>query len=259
MNLPRIHGIELHELPGCPELLRRIATDYLRTVGEVFRAFEPVTPLLTEALEAHGSRRIIDLCSGGGGPVLAVARSAEKRLGFVPEVVLTDLYPNLEAFAWAAERAPRTVSYEPTPVDATAVPDRLHGVRTMFDAFHHFRPEQARQLLADAAARRQPLLVVEATERKLPAMLGMIVLVPLLVLLLTPFVRPLSFGRLWLTYVIPVAVPLILVDGIVSCLRSYTPRELEDMTRGLGTDDYRFRVGQLKSRGGTLTYVLGGA
>jgi len=257
MTLPRFHGIELHELPGCPDLLRRVATDYLRTVGEVFRAFEPVAPLLAEALAASGSRRIVDLCSGAGGPIVGLAGSLEEKLGFEPEVVLTDLHPNREAFAWLAARAKVPVSFEAASIDALAVPDRLEGVRTIFDAFHHFRPQQARAILADAARTRSPLLIVEATERSLPAMLGMVLFVPLLVLLLTPFVRPVSFGRLLVTYVVPLAIPLILFDGIASCWRSYTPEELIALSDGLGGDDYRFRVVQLATRGGKLTCLLG--
>jgi SAM-dependent methyltransferase len=257
MPLPRIHAVELHERPGCPALFRRIATDYLRTVGEVFGAFEPVAPVLARALERHGARRIIDLCSGGGGPTIKLAESIQARLGFAPEVVLTDLYPNLEAFAWSRARALVPVSFARSRVDALAVPEHLHGVRTVFDAFHHFRPAQARAMLADAARKRAPLLVVEATERSFPAMIGMLLFVPLFVLLLTPFVRPFSWGRLLFTYVIPVAVPLIVFDGIVSCLRSYTPEELRAMTKDLEAADFRCEIGRLPSRGGTLTYLLG--
>jgi len=54
--------------------------------------------------------------------------------GFQVRASLTDLYPNPKSavdsrISWATE-----------PVDATCVPPRLTGVRTMFTAFHHFRP-----------------------------------------------------------------------------------------------------------------------
>jgi hypothetical protein len=143
------------------------------------------------------------------------------------------------------------------PVDARKVPERLSGVRTVFDAFHHFRPDDARGILSDAARQKKPILIVEATERSAPAVIGMLLFVPILVLVLTPFVRPFALWRLLLTYVVPIAVPLILWDGIVSCLRSYTPDELRELTRGLDTDGYRFHVGRKKTRGGRLTYVLG--
>jgi hypothetical protein len=259
MTLPRLHAVELHELPNCPDLLRRIATDYLRTVGTLFRAFEPVAPLLAELLTTHGERRIIDLCSGGAGPIVGLAKTLKHRLGFAPEVMLTDLHPNLQAFAWAHQDADVPVSYEASSVNALAVPAHLRGVRTIFDAFHHFRPDQARAILADAANVRTPLLIVEATERSLAAMLGMLLFVPLLVLVLTPFVRPFSGGRLLFTYVIPLAVPLIVFDGIVSCWRSYTPGELRAMTNGLESSGYRFRIEQLKAPGGRLTCLIGQA
>jgi hypothetical protein len=255
--MSRVQAFEIHELPGCPDLLRRIATDYLRTVGAVFHAFQPVAPLLAGALAAGGSRTIIDLCSGGAGPVVSLAERARERLGPPVDVVLTDLYPNQLAFAWAAAHSDVPVRGEASSVDARRVPEHLRGVRTLFDAFHHFPPSEARQILADAATRRTPILVVEATERSLGAVLGMLLVVPLLVLALTPFVRPFSFWRLIFTYLIPIAVPLIVFDGIVSCLRSYRQDELKGLTDGLESDGYRFYVGSRRSRGQRLSYVLG--
>jgi len=255
--MARLHAFEIHELPNCPELFRRIATDYLRTVGESFNAFAPITPLLAGALSVSDEKRVIDLCSGGSGPVVTLSERAGERLGRAPSVVLSDLYPNHAAFAFAAKRARVPVTSEPAPVDARAVPEHLTGVRTLFDAFHHFQPDAARSILADAAAKQAPILVVEATERSLPAIVSMLLVVPLLVLLLTPFVRPFSWARLLFTYVVPVAVPLIVFDGIVSCLRSYTVAELQELTRGLDSDGYRFHIGTLKSHGQRLTYALG--
>jgi hypothetical protein len=200
---------------------------------------------------------VVDLCSGGTGPVITLAKAVEPRLGFAPTVVLTDLFPNRAAFARAAERSAVPIAAETEPVDARNVPARLEGVRTVFDAFHHFRPADARGILRDAAARRRPILIVEATERSVPALLGMLLFVPLLVLVLTPLVRPLRWWRLLLTYVIPLAPLLILFDGLVSCLRSYTETELRELAHGLETETYQFHVGSKATRGGRLTYLLG--
>lgn len=255
--MARVHAFEIHELAGCPTVVRRLATDYLHTVGRVFRAFEPIEPLLAGALQVSGQRRIVDLCSGGTGPVIELAEAVRARRGLEPAVVLSDLFPNHTAFAEAAKRSSLSVAFEPAPVDARHVPARLEGVRTLFDCFHHFAPTDARGILKDAAERRAPILVVEATERSVGAVLGMLLFVPLLVLLLTPFVRPFRLWRLLLTYVVPIAVPLIVFDGVVSCLRSYSLAELRALTQGLEADDYRFQVGSVKARAGRLTYVLG--
>ena len=54
---------------------------------------------------------------------------------------LTDKFPNSDAVAQSRRLRDQTVRYHPEPVDATRVPEELTGFRTMFSAFHHFRPE----------------------------------------------------------------------------------------------------------------------
>jgi hypothetical protein len=170
-------------------------------------------------------------------------------------VTLTDLYPNRAAFARAAAATDGAVAGWDAPVDARAVPPELTGVRTVFDALHHFRPADARALLADAQARRQPIVVVEGTRRRLSSLLGML-LVPLFVLLLTPRIRPFSWTRLLFTYVVPLVPLLVLWDGVVSCLRSYRLAELRALTAGLDAG-YRWEAGEYKVRGAAVTFLVG--
>src|SRR5262245_54392038 len=115
----------------------------------------------------------------------------------------------------------------PQPVDATRVPDELPGFRTMFSAFHHFRPEQASAVLADAVRMRQGIGVFEGTQRR-PLALLLMLLVPLAVLITTPFIRPFRWSRLLWTYLIPIVPIVALFDALVSCLRTYSIEELRD-------------------------------
>ena len=50
-------------------------------------------------------------------------------------------------------------------MSATAVPARLSGFRTMFTSFHHFKPEQAQAILADAVRNRCGIGIFEFTYR----------------------------------------------------------------------------------------------
>src|SRR2546422_6427005 len=56
---------------------------------------------------------------------------------------------------------PYTTLFRSEPVDATQVPGDLHGFRTIFTAFHHFRPAQARAVVADAVAKGEGIGVFE--------------------------------------------------------------------------------------------------
>jgi hypothetical protein len=149
------------------------------------------------------------------------------------------------------------VEYLDTSVDAMHTPAHLRGMRTLFNALHHFHPEQARAVLADAQARGVPIAVFEIVERS-PRGLFATLFIPLLVLLFTPFIRPLTPLRLLATYVVPVVPLAIWWDGLVSHLRAHRPEELRRMTDSLAREGYTWEVGQARLPGKPpMTYVLG--
>jgi hypothetical protein len=254
--IPRLHLIELHEQPWVPEAVRRMATDYLHTVLTMVGPFKPLAPRLLELVRASGETTVVDLCSGGSGTLLQLLDGLRER-GVEARVIMTDLYPNLPAFERAQEASGGRLGFEAEPVDARRVPDRLRGARTIFNALHHFRPAEARAILADAAAKGAPILVAEASHRSALGLLGTLGIAPT-VLLFMPFVRPVTPLRLLLTYVVPVAPALIFFDGLVSVLRCYRADELLELARGLGGKGYVWEAGETRVRSGMVVTWLAG-
>lgn len=255
--MPRIHIFELEDQPWLPRTLRDLATDYLAFLLSWLEPYRQIVPFLSQALITTGRQRLIDLCSGGAGPVLDLQR-ALAREGLDVTVTLTDKYPNLPAFA-RLRRGDDAVDFWPAPVDATAVPAELAGFRTIFTAFHHFRPEEAKKILADAVRARSPIGVFDVAERSPRMLLFALLCVPLLVFALTPFIRPVRWQRLLWTYVLPL-VPLICWwDGVVSQLRAYRPDELEAMVDELPSNGFHWRIGATRSAfyRGCVTFLIG--
>lgn len=248
----RVHLIEIEDQPWCPAPVRDAMTDYLQLVLSKLHPYAVIAPRLRAALQRTGARRVIDLCSGGGGPWSRLA--AELPEGVT--VCLTDLFPNLPALERQRAVAGDVLEYERRAVDATAVPAELTGFRTLFTGFHHFPPAAAGRVLEDAVRGGEGIAVFELTQRRASVLLGML-LVPLLVLLLTPAVRPFRWSRLFWTYVLPVVPLAALFDGVVSCLRTYTPAELRELTAGL--DGYAWEIGEEKVPGSAapVTYLIG--
>jgi hypothetical protein len=179
-----------------------------------------------------------------------------REMGAEVAVRLSDHSPNIEAFERARRLSQQTITYRADPVDAMRVPAGLAGFRTMFTAFHHLRPEQARAVLADAVEKGEGIGVFECAKRS-PWMLLFAIPTPIRVLLVTPFIRPFRWSRLLWTYLIPV-VPLVLTfDTVVSCLRVYSVEELRDLTVGL--DGYRWEAGIVSSKRPPvpITYLIG--
>jgi hypothetical protein len=244
----RIHFIEIADEPWCPQGVKDGVTDFCRFVLDVSRFYKPAAPLLAAALKRTGARRVLDLCSGAAGPWTWL-QPLLRELGVDVTVCLSDHYPNLEAFQWVSRRTQGAVTYHPTPVDATCVPKELSGFRTIFTAFHHLRPEQARAVLADAVARGEGIAVFEAARRStwvLPLLPLAFLVMPPRVWLATPFIRPFRWSRLFWTYLVP-AVPLVMAfDTIVSILRIYSPAELRELTAGL--DAYHWEIGAVHGK-----------
>jgi hypothetical protein len=250
---PRLHLAELGDQPWLPDALRRGETDYLAAALAVGRPFTPLSPRIGALLDRAGTDRVVDLGSGGAGPWPHLAGAvAATRAGRAPQVTLTDLRPNRGAIAHAATLG---FAYEDAPVDARDVPAHLGGVRTLFDAFHHLRPADARAVLASAHHARAPIVLGEALSRRPTTLISTLLLVPLLVLVLTPRVRPVTLWRLVLTYLVPILPLVIWFDGVVSCLRAYRPHELLALTEGL--DGYRWEAGELRHHGALVTFLIG--
>ena len=252
----RLHLLEIEDQPWCPAVLRDAATDFLQFMIVATDTYLPAVPHLRSALERAGTRRVVDLCSGGGGPWPGLLPRLDTAEGPV-QVRLTDRYPNRETFERANGRTGGRLAFHAQAVDATALPAGLGGFRTLFTAFHHFRPNAARALLADAVRNGQGIGVFEATQRS-AASIAATALSPLLVLLVTPFIRPFRWSRLFWTYLVPLVPLLVLFDGLVSCLRTYTPRELRAMADSLGAAGYTWQIGEAKGRGPVpVTYLIG--
>ncbi len=253
----RRHLVELHEQPWFPAAWRDLVTDFLSFFFRAFRPYRVIAPVLAEALERSRTENVIDLCSGAGAPVLSLL-PALRGLGRCPRsVVLTDLYPNRDAFRIAAA-SDAGVAVVETPVDAADVPADLVGFRTLFTSFHHFSPPAARAILADARSKGEGIGVFEFTERNLLLWLIPVLAIPFFVAACTPFMRPFRWRRLLWTYLVPV-VPLVAGwDGLVSNLRSYTRGELLELAGAQGRGGYVWRTGRVRSLGlSGVTYLVG--
>lgn len=255
----RLQLFELEDQDWLPGAIRNAITDFLQFAVTVSSLYRPFAARLARALAATGANRVIDLCSGAGGPWPQLRRDVDGVRQGAVRVVLTDWFPNLRAFERLRDETPSTFDFSAEPVSAMRVDERLAGFRTLFSSFHHFRPDEAARIVGDAVASGQGIAIAESTQRH-PLLIGYMLVTPLLVLLTSPFQRPFRWSRLFWTYVVPVVPLAVMFDGIVSCLRTYTPEELLDLAASVpGADGYRWEAGvdRLGALPVGVTYLIG--
>ncbi len=267
---------ELHDHTWFPGFLRDLVTDALQALWRFGNSYRPILPRLSCCIKESSTGKpaeVLDLCSGGGGPWFALAHQLECDYSLSVAVCLTDKYPNREASEDSDVHGNRgveshltrstgsRVSFNEDMVDATRVPASLCGFRTMFSSFHHFGPEDAREVLRSAAKANAGIGIFEVAERGMKTMLVLCV-TPFLVLLLTPWIRPFRWSRIFWTYLVPVVPFVIWFDGWVSCLRAYSLQELQEMIDEMEQQtplerEYRWQFGVERTGLIPVTYLLG--
>jgi hypothetical protein len=231
-------------------------TDYLQFVATLGSGHKNLIPLFIKAMQHARTTEIVDLCSGGTGPWIRLQEQF-KQAGLCVSIKLTDKYPNPEAVQKWSETSRQGIEYLAEPVDAMQVPPHLKGMRTLFEGFHHFRPEQARSILQDAVEEKAAIGIFEAS---LMPPLGPFILLlsPFITfvtyLLITPFITPRTLTRFFWTYLIPIVPLATCWDGVISLLRVYSVGDLKELTDQIQRKDYIWEAGQAST--GTPIFVF---
>jgi hypothetical protein len=256
--MARIQLFEFHDLPWFPQAWRDMLTDVLFSFSMTFDPLRPVVPRLKLALVKSHSTRIIDLGSGGSGPLPLLERQLAKEENYPVTILMTDKYPNLRAFQRVSRASGGTIGYIERPIDATDVPADVDAFRTLITTFHHFAPDAAKKIIKDAIDKKAGLGIFEYTERSL-LWFAASLLSPLYFWVTAPFLlRPFTWGRFFWGYLLPVPVLLMIWDGIVSNFRTYSPAELQRLVDEADGGLYEWDIGRVDSFGAArVTYLIG--
>lgn len=254
--MSRIHLFEFEDLSWFPGNIRNYMTDYLEFVSNKYDLYEPIVPVLKKGLSSTNEKRILDLASGGGGGWKALSVHIKKELPDT-KVHLSDYYPNIHSLEELVQMDPAFFTYSPISVDARNVPAELKGLRTQFLSFHHFKPEDAKAILQNAVDSGNPIAIFEAQKNSAGDFIKLF-FSPINVLLFTPFIKPFSFGRIFFTYIVPLVPIFTWWDGLVSVLRSYSPKELNGLINQLNNKEkFNWEIGEKKKGMFTIYYLLG--
>lgn len=252
--IPRIHAFEWEDQSWFPTFLRDCMTDFLEFIARIAKMYKTLPEELNTVLLDTKNNEILDLGSGAGGPwntVLPELASINPDV----RVTLSDYYPNLKAFKKLESKHGEHLNYISEPIDARNVAQNATALRTQFLSLHHFKPEGCIEIFKNAVANKAPIVIVEGQSRNLPSTVGML-LSPINVLLMTPFIRPFRWDRLLFTYLIPILPILILWDGIISVLRTYDEGELLRMAKAADQDS-QFNWTFKKLKGTPVTIYVG--
>jgi len=253
----RIHLFEFEDLKWFPNWIRICMTRLIMVMHKKFNTSEDMAKLLAKLIKQTNTKKIIDLCSGSGGPMLDTVSllKATHNIENI-ELLLTDLYPNLED-AERINQINNSISYRTTPLDATNLDNDINGILTMVGSFHHMRPELAKNILTEVQKKRQPICIMEIN-KEFPIILWwfLIPISAILCLFITPLVKPLTAKQIIFTYLIPIIPICFAWDAVITSGRIYRMDDLNTLLKGLEKENYTWEKGIIEGSSEKI-YLMG--
>lgn len=264
--MKRIQLFEFEDQPWFPAWMRIALTRVIRVLMKMMGTTKLSAKLIKEKMNECEASQIVDLGSGAGGVMIDVfeeMKSEDKNS--TPNLILTDLYPSREHINYVNQLDYKKLSYKEESVNALSLETTPDGLKTMFNAFHHLRPSEAKEMLQAAAKSKSPVLIYEMADNSIPLVLWWLflpislVIVAIMCLFLTPFVRPLTFKQLIFTYLIPIIPIAYAWDGQASYPRIYTFEDIKELLQEIDQSSYSYEVEYLKNHKGKKQgyYIFG--
>ena len=265
-KMKRIQLFEFEDFGWFPGWLRVCMTNLIVILQKIIGVPELLANMIADILKKKSLSSIVDLGSGSGGAMPEVMDSLHEIEGLEQVMLtMTDLFPNDQMLKKFNTDALDKISYLESSVDATNIATAPEGLKTMVNCFHHMPPKKARAILESAQRTNEPLLIYEMADNNIPLLIwwlllpiSLIVLI-IMVLFMTPFVKPLTWRQIVFTYLIPIIPICYAWDGQASLPRMYTLKDLDHLLEGLGSENYIWQKGHAKKKNGKKqgTYLLG--
>lgn len=175
----------------------------------------------------NGFGPVLDLGSGGGGPIETMLEQARTDGSKLPLICLSDLHPSQKHFSELVQKfGTEQLAYQSIPVSACAPNGRGYALRSICATLHHFRPELVSQILHVALSESRSLLIVEPLQRNLRHLLLVLLSGPFAYMAAPFTARHWDWRKFLFTTILPIIPLLVMWDGLVSVLRTYTFEEI---------------------------------
>ena len=224
--------IELEDTSWFPNILRDQQLGYIGWLVQFIDLYRPIRKLLATWITASRSSTVFDLCSGSGEPMVSISKSFSSGT----DISLSDKFPPEDISRF------RSMNYIHLSVDVLSLEVEPNRYYTMFNAFHHFDDSEQTDIVDRLSRAHAPFCFVEILQPSFFTLIKVIFINTIGQLILAPFVRPFSWKRLLLTYIIPINLITTTYDGIISVLKSKNKSQYQTLLSNISSDDYQIDI-----------------
>lgn len=193
------------------------------------RVADTVLKLAREA----GFDKIVEL-GAGRAPITSQLVQDERAAGLT--IVPCDLFPNEPVYRKLEEAHPGVVQPIYNPVDITQSHESLNSAVLVMSGMMHHVPFKLRPQVVRALSESNSRIAVFEPLKRTPLSMffTLFAFFPVILLPITYFNRPGRWRRILWCWLLPIAGPMFVWDGVTSCLRQWTAAEWRESLQSLG-------------------------
>lgn len=223
---------ELEDFDWFPTILRKYQMEFIGMIASKFGFYKKVAQMIKSDIREQKINKILDLCSGSGLPAMYIHKAMKE-----PNLMttLSDKYPQQIQIT-------EGVSYVVKPFDVFEIQMESDVYYTMYNAFHHFEKKDQQSIIQNALNNGANLKIVEIVQPTFLNLLSVTLASTLGVLLMCPLIRPFEWRRILLTYIIPINVLTVMIDGYITILKSRSAHQYKVFLESEFPNDNRINV-----------------
>lgn len=224
----RVHLFEFCDQSWVKNWMRE---GFMDCLAAVYHFAKPYDNFMPSFVNKNKGCHIIDLATGGGEAAESMLHALKQDQNHIDfKITGTDLFPDHASLEILKEKYIH-FEYLSKPVDVFNLPDLGDVHYTMFTAFHHFKEQDAIDVIKSCLQKGHSLTVFEFTQRF--NFFQYIGLIPIFFMFMTtPFLaKKWRWSKFSFSTLIPVIPMMLVMDGFVSNLRTYTQSELEHLAK----------------------------
>lgn len=234
---------ELEDYPWFPSDLRKMQLEFVGWISVQLRLYRPVLQLLNQFPE----HKWLDLGSGSGWPAYYIQKNASTQIHFT----LSDLYPDS-----VSDEVKKWVNIQNKPLNLLEFQPEQGKQYTLFNAFHHFTPEQQFQLIKKMKASKSGCIIAEVLEPSLLSFIQVTLAAFVVQPLMAWAIRPFSFLRIITTYIVPIQLITVAWDGWLSVLKSKSSKGYQKLLGSLTDKEYSIEIKRIPQLQGNLIVII---
>lgn len=185
---------------------------------------------------------MMDVCSGSGIPAQHLFHQSDH----FQSLILTDKFPIKTDFSDVR------IQYLNQACDILDMPFDKSYCYTMLNAFHHFNEDEQNSIIKNCESSGAELYIIEILEPSFICLIKVFLAGTLGVVCLTPFIGKMTWQKFILTYIIPLNILTITIDGLISVFKSKSRKTFHNQ---IATFSKHTEVFCLNSLAGPITII----